>query len=92
MTLFVSFGIVGYVFERFRFPIAPMVLGCILGTQAESAFMTSMISYQNDWTIFFTRPISGTVMVFVAIALGYPLLRHFRQEQRRRRALEHVNV
>ena len=27
--------------------------------------MTSMISYQNDWTVFFTRPISGTVMVFV---------------------------
>jgi putative tricarboxylic transport membrane protein len=72
---------VGYVFERFRFPIAPMVLGCILGTQAESAFMTSMISYQNDWTVFFTRPISSVVMVFVVIALVYPLLRHLRQKR-----------
>ena len=54
--------------------------------------MTSMISYQNDWTIFFTRPISGTVMVFVAIALGYPLLRHARQEHRRRRSLEQVRA
>jgi len=69
-----------------------MVLGCILGTQAESSFMTSMISYQNDWTIFFTRPISGTVMVFVVIALTFPLFRHIRHEQRRRRALEHVNA
>jgi putative tricarboxylic transport membrane protein len=58
-----------------------MVLGCILGEQAESSFMTSMISYQNDWTVFFTRPISGVVMVFVAIALGYPLLRHLRQKR-----------
>jgi putative tricarboxylic transport membrane protein len=81
LWMIVIFGIVGYVFERFRFPIAPMVLGCILGTQAESAFMTSMISYQNDWTVFFTRPISAVVMVFVAIALGYPLLRHLRQKR-----------
>ena len=57
-----------------------MVLGCILGTQAENSFMTSMISYQNDWTVFFTRPISGTVMVFVVIALAFPPLRHLRQE------------
>jgi putative tricarboxylic transport membrane protein len=55
-----------------------MVLGCILGTQAESSFMTSMISYQNDWTIFFTRPISGVVMVLVVVALVFPLVRHLR--------------
>ena len=79
LWMIVIFGVVGYLFERFRFPIAPMVLGCILGENAESAFMTSMISYDNDWTIFFTRPISGTVMVLVIIALGYPLLRHFRE-------------
>jgi putative tricarboxylic transport membrane protein len=63
-----------------------MVLGCILGTQAESSFMTSMISYQNDWTVFFTRPISGTVMVFVIIALTFPLFRHLRQEYKERHA------
>ena len=45
-----------------------------------------MISYQNDWTVFFTRPISGTVMVFVIIALTYPLFRHLRQEYKQRRA------
>jgi len=85
LWMIVSFGVVGYLFEKYKFPIAPMVLGCILGTQAESSFMTSMISYQNDWTVFFTRPISGTVMVFVIIALTYPLFRHLRQEYRERR-------
>ena len=86
LWMIVSFGIVGYLFEKFRFPIAPMVLGCILGTQAENSFMTSMISYQNDWTVFFTRPISGTVMVFVVLALVFPLFRHLRQEYRQRQA------
>jgi len=84
LWMIVTFGLVGYLFERFRFPIAPMVLGCILGKEAESAFMTSMISYQNDWTVFFTRPISGVVMVFVAIALLYPLWRHYRQHRAQR--------
>jgi len=76
LWLIVVFGIIGYLFERFRFPIAPMILGSILGPQAESSFMTSMISYGGDWTVFFTRPLSGPVMVLVAVALFYPLVRH----------------
>jgi putative tricarboxylic transport membrane protein len=84
--MIVIFGIVGYLFEKFRFPIAPMVLGCILGTQAEISFMTSMISFENDWTIFFMRPISGTVMVFVILALTFPLARHLRIQYEQRHA------
>jgi putative tricarboxylic transport membrane protein len=44
-----------------------------------------MISYQNDWTVFFTRPISGSVMLFVVLALAFPAIRHMRQEHKRRR-------
>ncbi|MBN1570826.1 MAG: tripartite tricarboxylate transporter permease [Acidobacteria bacterium] len=63
LWLMIAFGAVGYLFNRFRFPIAPLVLGAILGPLAETSFMTTMISFQNDWTIFFRRPISGTLMV-----------------------------
>ena len=82
LWMIVIFGVVGYLFERFRFPIAPMVLGCILGPIAETSFMTSMIAYQNDWTIFFTRPISGTVMALTAAALLYPAIRYVRRTRR----------
>jgi putative tricarboxylic transport membrane protein len=78
LWLMVAFGVVGYVFERIEFPIAPMVLGTILGPLAESSFMTTMISFQNDWTIFFRRPISGIIMALTIIALILPLLRKFR--------------
>ena len=74
--LLVVFGVLGYLFERFKFPITPLVLGVILGPLAESAFMTTMISYGNDWTIFFTRPISGPLMAVAIITLLYPLFRH----------------
>jgi putative tricarboxylic transport membrane protein len=84
LWMIVAFGIVGYLFERFRFPIAPMVLGCILGPIAENSFMTSMIAYKNDWTIFFTRPISGTVMILTIIALAFPFIKQLRRGARER--------
>ena len=80
--MIVVFGIVGYLFERFKFPIAPMVLGCILGPQTENAFMISMISYQGDWTVYFTRPIAGAIMVLSLLALIYPLFRTIRHRRR----------
>jgi putative tricarboxylic transport membrane protein len=78
LWLMIGFGFIGYLFDRFRFPIAPMVLGVILGPLAEEAFMNSMISFQNDWTVFFTRPISGTLMALVVLTLLLPLYGHLR--------------
>jgi len=69
------FGLVGFLFERFKFPIAPLVLGTILGPLTENAFMTTMVSFSNDWTVFFTRPISGTILVLAIVGLAFPFLR-----------------
>ena len=69
------FGVLGFVFERYRFPLAPLVLGTILGPLAETNFMTTMVSYANDWTVFFTRPISGTILLLAFLGLVWPLAR-----------------
>ena len=84
--LLVIFGAIGYLFERFRFPVTPLVLGVILGPLAESAFMTTMISFGNDWTVFFSRPISGTLMAVAIITLIYPVIRHVRHQRKTRKA------
>ncbi len=86
LWLMVAFGIVGYVFEKTKFPIAPMVLGTILGPLAESSFMTTMISFQNDWTIFFRRPISGIVMFLTIVALILPMMRKYREIRHTKKA------
>jgi len=77
--LLVVFGVLGYLFERFRFPITPLVLGVILGPLAEQNFMTTMISFSNDWTVFFTRPVSGPIMLIGLFTLVYPVIRHLRR-------------
>jgi putative tricarboxylic transport membrane protein len=77
----VAFGGIGYLFEKFQFPIAPMVLGTILGPLAENYFLTAMISAQNDWTIFFTRPVSLALVLLSAATVVFQLYRTFRESR-----------
>ncbi len=69
----IGFGILGYVLRRFHVPSAPLILGVILGPLAERYFLTSMISYDNQITIFFTRPLSGTIMALAFAFLVWSL-------------------
>jgi putative tricarboxylic transport membrane protein len=74
LWLMIGFGVIGYLFERLKFPIAPLVLGVILGPLAEESFMNAMISFSNDWTVFFTRPISGTIVALTIVVLLLPFV------------------
>lgn len=82
LWLMIGFGVLGYGFERLRFPIAPLVLGVILGPLAEESFMNTMISFSNDWSILFTRPISGTVIVLIVVVLLLPFVQRWRANRR----------
>jgi putative tricarboxylic transport membrane protein len=68
------FGIIGYFMKKHEYPVGPLVLGMILGPLAEDKFLSSLISYQNDFTIFFTRPISGSMIAVSFCFLIYPLV------------------
>jgi putative tricarboxylic transport membrane protein len=86
MWIIVVFGIISYLFDRFGFPVSPMVLGAILGPIAEDSFMRSMITFHNDWTVFFTQPISGSLMVLSILSLFWPLFRALIAMRRAERA------
>jgi putative tricarboxylic transport membrane protein len=78
--MILAFGVIGYLFDRFGFPIAPMVLGTILGPLAETSFLRSMIRYDNDWTMFFRRPISCTLLVLAVAAVLLPIASRMRRQ------------
>ena len=71
----IGFGVLGYIMRRFDFPVAPLVLGVILGPLAERHFMQTMFSYHNDLTIFVTRPISALFLVLAAATVAVALIR-----------------
>ena len=63
-----GFAVLGLLLQRFGFPLAPLVLGAILGPLAERYFTTTMISTDNDPSVFLTRPVSA-VLVVIWLAL-----------------------
>ena len=74
------FGIVGYLMRRYDLPSPPLILGLILGPLAEKYFLTTMIGCGNDWTIFFCRPVSGSLMIISIGLLLMPFLRGLLQK------------
>ena len=68
VALLFFFGLLGFVMRRFDFPAAPMIIGLILGPMAEQSMRQAMTISQGQWSTFFTRPISGSIML-IAIAL-----------------------
>jgi putative tricarboxylic transport membrane protein len=73
----------GERFSRNPAPPSPMVLGAILGPLAEDSYMRSMITYHRDWTVFFTQPIAGSLMVLSIISLSYPVLKSLLARRRK---------
>jgi putative tricarboxylic transport membrane protein len=65
------FGVVGYVFKKLDYPLAPLVLALVLGDMSENALRQSLIMAQGSLTIFFTRPIAA---VITAVALFFFVL------------------
>lgn len=77
------FGILGYVLIRFGCEPAPLLLGFVLGPLLEEHFRRAMIISRGDGTIFFTRPISATLLglaVLVVVLSMLPALRRKREE------------
>lgn len=68
------FGVLGYIMKRVDFPSSPLVLGVILGPLAERYFMTSLANYDNDLSIFVTRPISASILTFALVFVLWALV------------------
>jgi putative tricarboxylic transport membrane protein len=65
-------GVVAYVLEENGFPIAPAILGVVLGGMLEENFVTSMIKSDGNILAFFTRPVAATLGVLTLAAWFLP--------------------
>ncbi|MCV2354788.1 tripartite tricarboxylate transporter permease [Paucibacter sp. B2R-40] len=78
------FGVMGYLFKKLRYPLAPLVLALVLGDMAETNFRQSMLSSQGSLGIFWSGPLVGTLMSLALLLLCWPLLGLLRERLRRR--------
>jgi putative tricarboxylic transport membrane protein len=76
------FGVIGYVFKKLDYPLAPLVLALVLGDLAESALRQSLIMSQGSILIFLQSPISAVItlaaLVLFALPVFGPLMRRLR--------------
>ncbi len=73
LTLYV-FGLLGFVMRRWDIPVAPAIIGLILGPLAETQFRRALAISQGDLSVFITQPISATVLAVSVLLLIVPLV------------------
>ena len=70
----VGFGLVGYVFKKLEYPLAPLVLAMVLGDKAEDAFRQSMLLSDGKLSIFWSNGLVTTLMLVGFALLVSPLV------------------
>ena len=72
LVLLYVIGTIGFLMRRYDFPTAPVIIGVILGPLAEQNFRQAMTISAGDWTVFFTRPLSASILAIAAFAILAP--------------------
>ena len=67
-------GVIGFGMRHFDFPIAPVILGLILGPMMEVQFRRALLVANGDLTVFVTRPLTAGLLVCALLAFVVPYL------------------
>jgi len=71
--LMMVFGVIGYVFKKLDYPLAPLVLALVLGDRAEDSFRQSMLISQGDLSVFFSNGLVGGITGLALMLLFWPV-------------------
>jgi putative tricarboxylic transport membrane protein len=74
LTMLLVFGVMGYLMRCWDYPVAPMIVGLILGPMAEGQFRRALQISLGDSLVFFKHPSSAILLALAAIALFAPLV------------------
>jgi len=75
--LMLGFGVLGYVFKKLDYPMAPMVLALVLGDRAEDSFRQSMLISQGSLDVFFSNYLVAGISSVALLLLFWPLIGKF---------------
>ena len=78
-----AFGILGYVFMKFKCEAPPLLLGFVLGPMMEENFRRALLLSRGDFSVFVTRPLSASLLavaVLLVILVSVPAFKKTREE------------
>lgn len=82
LLVMMIFGILGYLMDKFKFPVSPIVLALILGPMVESEFRRSLLLSQGDYSIFYTRPICLFILAMTIFSISAAYLQQRRKHKK----------
>lgn len=82
------FGIIGYIMVKYKFPVAPVILGFILGPLVETNLRRGLMYTKGDFLPFITQPIAA---VFLSLAVLSIILKILDNNKKKRKMLEESN-
>jgi len=74
IAIMLVFGVIGYVFKKLNYPLAPLVLALVLGDMAESSFRQAMLSSQGNLSIFWANPLVASIVTLALLMLFWPAI------------------
>ncbi len=84
VVLMLVFGVLGYLFKKLKYPLAPLVLALVLGDMAEASFRQAMLLSQGSLAIFWSNGLVGGIFALAIAMLLWPLATFLRKSLRRR--------
>jgi putative tricarboxylic transport membrane protein len=81
VLIMVLFGLIGYVFKKFQYEAAPLVLALVLGPMMENSLRQALLMSAGSPLIFFERPISAILMGTAIFLLIFPLIPRFQKKR-----------
>ena len=82
--LMLGFGVMGYLFKKLKYPLAPLVLALVLGDMAEASFRQAMLISQGSLSIFWSNGLVGSIAGLALLLLVWPIVgaaRHLRRSR-----------
>ncbi len=74
ISVMLIFGVIGYVFKKLGYPLAPLVLALVLGDMAESSFRQAMLLSGGNMRIFWSNALVGSIVTLAILMLFWPLI------------------
>jgi len=81
VLVMVLFGLLGYLFKKFRYEAAPLVLALVLGPMMENSLRQALLMSAGSPLVFFERPISAVLMGTAIVLLVFPIIPRFRKKR-----------
>jgi putative tricarboxylic transport membrane protein len=74
----IAAGVVGYFLRKWKYPIAPFIIGVVLGPTTENSLRQTLLMFKGDMSLIVGRPLATGLLVLAAVCVAYRLMASLR--------------